>query len=139
MSLTALLIATAALEENVCYLFAVGANVMVQSAVVAGVHRRPEKRGIHLESNHIKKTGKVIDVLMDIESAYSGKLIGRSHRDESFPGELKDTEMDWWNGEMESYDDARLNDIKMNRGIPWLQRRGNEKETRQRLGGANIA
>jgi hypothetical protein len=116
---TALLIAAAVLEENAWYLLAVGAIGMAQNAIVAGVCRGPEKRGIHLKSIHVEKKGKVMDVLMNIESAYPGKNIGRSLRDEFFPGKLEDIEVDWWDGNKEAYDNVRLNDEDMDRGMPW--------------------
>jgi hypothetical protein len=109
---TVLLIAAAALEENSWYLLAVGTIGMVQNAIVAGVHRRPEKRGIHLENVHREETGKAMDVQVDI---------GRRLCEEFFPGKLKDFEVDWWNGNTKAYDNARLNDRSMNRGIPWNQ------------------
>ena len=72
MARTTLLIVAAGLDENAWYLLAVG-------TIVAGIRRRPEKHGIHLKKIHTEgRKGKVMNVLMVIKSAYSGKNIGRS-------------------------------------------------------------
>ena len=69
---------------------------IVQDVVVVSIHREPEERGIHLKKFHTEERGakKVMDVLMDIESAYLGKNIGRSLVKEFFPGELRPREQD---------------------------------------------
>lgn len=133
---TALLIAAAALDENAWYLLAVGAIGMAQNAIAAGVRRSPEKRGIHLKKIHVEgnRGGKVMDVLMDIESAYPGKNIGRSLVKEFFPGQLEPAEIQWWNGDVDAYDKARTEDEELDRGVPWRLREEEEKIAAQGVG-----
>ena len=113
----ALLISVAGLKQNAWFLLLVGAIGMFQNAYVAGVDRKPSKRGVHLKP--VKKfTGKkVMDVLMDLEVAHNG--IGRCMLREFFPGGLKEEhgEVQWWNGDREQYDNKRIKN-REERGSP---------------------
>jgi hypothetical protein len=52
------------------------------------------RKSIQKEGEQRRGAKKVMDVLMDIESAYLGKNIGRSLVKEFFPGELRPREQD---------------------------------------------
>lgn len=113
----ALLVSVAGLKENAWFLLLVGAIGMFQNAYVAGVDRKPSKRGVHLKSVE-KFTGKkVMDVLMDLDVARKG--IGRCMLAEFYPGGLKEEfgEVQWWNGDREKYNRKRT-EKRAERGLP---------------------
>ena len=119
----ALLISVVALEEHAWYLLLVGFIGMVQNIYVANMDREPSQRGLHLRKVHSESMGKVMDVIMDIESAYPGKNIGPSLRDEFFPGPLKSPdEIEWWKegGDKSQYNEKRLKEHW--RGVPFSRR-----------------
>jgi hypothetical protein len=121
---TALLIAVAALEENAWFLLAVGGIGMAQNAVLAGMPRQSSKRGIHLRKIWTEETGKVMDVIMDIESAYPGRNIGPTLREEFFPGKMtRQAEIEWWKegGDKGLYDNVRIKERNA-RGVPLSKR-----------------
>jgi hypothetical protein len=99
---------------------------MAQNVIVSGVRHHSDELGIHLKKIHSEgyQSKKVMDVLMDIDSAYPGKKIGRSLLEEFFPGKLRPDEEDWWNGKKDAYDKAR---VKANRGVPWSSRSDEDK------------
>ncbi|KAI2742526.1 hypothetical protein DTO013E5_3546 [Penicillium roqueforti] len=81
-----LLIAAAGLRGNTWFLLAIGGIGIVQNVFVAGRSMKPENYGIHLDYVEVFGKTKVMDTLLDVEQKYPG--IGRSMRDEFFPGKL---------------------------------------------------
>lgn len=81
-----LLIAAAGLKENTWFLLAIGGIGIVQNVFVAGRSMKPENYGIHLDYVEVFGETKVMDTLLGVEKKYPG--IGRSMRDEFFPGKL---------------------------------------------------
>lgn len=112
----ALLISVAGLQQNSWFLMIVGSIGMVQNALAAGINRKPEARGMHLDKVETVRGYKVMDVLMDVEVSYPGA--GKSLVQEFFPGGLKSKygEEQWWNGDRAQYNTARLKEP--HRGAP---------------------
>ena len=103
----ALLISVAAIQQNVWYLFWVGAVGMAQNGYVASARREPWARGLHMKQ--VLRLGgmRVMDVLMDVEVRYQGS--GKALLGEFFElSSLDNDEKDWWfNGNRGSYDKKR--------------------------------
>lgn len=90
-----LLITAAGLKSNTWYLLAVGGMGMVQNIIVAGYPRRPEHFGIPLDFVQVFGETKVMQTLFAVEEEYPH--VGRSMRDEFFPGKLNADEIEKWN------------------------------------------
>lgn len=101
----AILVTVAAVKENTWYLIIVGSIGMFQNAVLAGMDRNPRRRNLPLQLTDVIRTRKVMDGLMDLETAHEG--CGRHLVAEFFPGELRDMETDWWKGNTTAYDEER--------------------------------
>ncbi|KAK5660284.1 hypothetical protein OQA88_12824 [Cercophora sp. LCS_1] len=89
-----LLITSAGIKTNTWYLLAVGAIGMVQNIFAAGWNRRPENMGIPLDFIDVVGCPKVMDTLVEVENRVP--WLGRSMRDEFFPGELNEKEEEIW-------------------------------------------
>ncbi|KAI9767031.1 MAG: hypothetical protein M1840_005990 [Geoglossum simile] len=89
-----LLVTAAGLKVNTWYLLGVGSIGMVQNVIVAGASRRPSAFGIHLKYRESFFRPKVMEALMDTEKQYP--QVGRSLLPTFFPGDLKESETDWW-------------------------------------------
>ncbi|KAI9167880.1 hypothetical protein HJFPF1_04021 [Paramyrothecium foliicola] len=89
-----LLITAAGLKENTWFLLAVGGIGMFHNIAVAGWSRRPESFGIPLEFVKVVGDHKAMPALFELEELYPG--IGRSMRDEFFPGTLTPAEIQKW-------------------------------------------
>jgi hypothetical protein len=89
-----LLIAAAGLKEHTWFLLAIGGIGIVQNVFVAGRSMKPENFGIHLDYVKVFGKTKVMDTLLDVERSYPG--IGRSMRDEFFPGNLRPDGVQAW-------------------------------------------
>jgi len=100
-----LLITSSGVEKNAWFLMAVGGVGMIQNAYVAGIRRSPAARGLYLKKMDHLSGKKVMDVLMDLEVTYNG--LGMRLLEEFFPGELRQEEKDWWNGNREQYEKVR--------------------------------
>jgi hypothetical protein len=103
----AFLITVTSLRQNTWYLLAVGGIGMIQNVVVAGARRSPSANGIHLKRIEKFEQRKVMDALMDLETAYP--TVGRSLVPEFFSDArgLKPVERKWWDGTKEEYEEAR--------------------------------
>ncbi|KAI9677621.1 MAG: hypothetical protein M1817_006575 [Caeruleum heppii] len=113
----ALLVSVAGLKQNSWYLLAVGAIGMAQNALLAGVSRRPEDRGIHLTRVEGIARKWVLDVLMDVEVSYppAGRTLIHEYFPNGFtPGSAEDA---WWSGNRKEYDDLRWRE-REERGWP---------------------
>lgn len=102
---------------------------MAQNAILAGMPRQSSKCGVHLRKVWTEETGKVMDVIMDIESAYPGKNIGPTLLKEFFPGKTtRRAEIEWWRegGDKSLYDHDRI--AQKNRGVPFSRRPEGEKD-----------
>lgn len=89
-----LLITAAGIQTNTWYLLAVGAIGMVQNIFAAGWNRRPANMGIPLEFDKVVGCQKVMETLVEVEKLVP--WLGRSMRDEFFPGELNEAEKKKW-------------------------------------------
>jgi hypothetical protein len=89
-----LLVTAAGLKINTWYLLGVGSIGMVQNVIVAGASRTPSAFGIHLKYKESIFRPKVMEALMDTEKEYP--RIGQSLLPTFFPGNLKDSEKEWW-------------------------------------------
>ncbi|KAN0069078.1 hypothetical protein V8E54_012707 [Elaphomyces granulatus] len=89
-----LLITAAGLKTNTWFLLAVGGIGIAQNIFVAGWQRRPENFGIHLDFMNVFGHTKVMNTLFEVEEDYP--RLGRSMRDEFFPGKLRVHEMQRW-------------------------------------------
>jgi len=100
------LITVTALNQDPWYLLAIGGLGMVQNVVAAGARRDNGTSGIHLDKIESFKQSKVMDALMDSESAYAG--VGRVLLEEFFPnGSLRLPERQWWEGNRSAYEEHR--------------------------------
>lgn len=90
-----LLIAASGLTTNTWFLLAVGGLGILQNIFVVGGVRQPESFGIHLSYITVFGRTKVMKTLLDVEMEYP--RLGRSMRNEYFPGGLYEDEMKVWN------------------------------------------
>ena len=90
----ALLITSAALENNTWFLLAVGGLGILHNSFVAGWRRKPDSFGIHLEPVEFLVGPKVMGVLMNTEKNHPH--IGRSMLPIFFPGKLWENEEREW-------------------------------------------
>ncbi|KAH8646932.1 hypothetical protein BGZ60DRAFT_329228, partial [Tricladium varicosporioides] len=115
----ALLITVAGLKSHTWYLLLVGGMGMFQNAMVAGISRDPRKRNLPLIYLDTIISRTVMDGLMDLEVTHTNA--GRCLRQEFFPGEILETEVEWWNGAwkegISEYDRKRMED-STRRGKP---------------------
>jgi len=107
---TVFLLTVAGLKQNAWYLLTVGELGMIQNVIVAGARREESTYGIHLEKIETIERQKVMDALMDLETAY--KTVGRSLVPIFFSdiNSLRSAETRWWNGDKEAYDGLRKSD-----------------------------
>lgn len=110
----ALLISVSALQANTWYILIVGGVGMFQNAFLAAMEVKPELRNLPLELIETIATRKVMDGIMDLEAGYG---CGKQLRQEFFPGELREDERKWWEGNTASYDEERTSN-KAWRGPP---------------------
>ncbi|KAI6091553.1 hypothetical protein F4821DRAFT_254873 [Hypoxylon rubiginosum] len=89
-----LLITATAIQENTWYLLAIGGLGIVQNVTAAGWIRRPEALGFPLEFVGVCGETSVMGTLIELEKQYPS--LGRSMRDEFFPGKLKPEELVVW-------------------------------------------
>jgi len=89
-----LLITAAGVKNNTWFLLAVGGLGIVHNVFVAGWKRRPENFGIPLEYVGVYGETKVMETLFAVEKDYPH--LGRSMRDEFFPGRLRPDEITRW-------------------------------------------
>jgi len=99
-----LLINVAGPKGNTWYLLGVGAIGMFQNAILAAVELNPKDRNLPLKLVDTIVAAKVMDSLMDLEVTHGW---GLPLLNEFFPGRLRDTEKDWWEGKRFAYDDQR--------------------------------
>ncbi|KAK7425695.1 hypothetical protein QQZ08_007794 [Neonectria magnoliae] len=116
-----LLIAVAAVKTNTWYLLAVGTIGMFQNGILAAIERPSESRNLPLRELVTIERQKVMDGLMDLDCTLKdlddNLKWGNSLRGEFFPGELREDERKWWEGDHESYN-KRRNDKCDIRGTP---------------------
>ena len=110
-----LLISVVGLRSHVWYLLLVGALGMLQNVIVAASSRDFDKRNLNLKEVEVILARKVMDGLMDLEVTYEG--FGEALRDEFFPGKIRKEEIEWWDGNTETYDTKRERDA-VRRGLP---------------------
>lgn len=122
-------------------LLAIGTIGMFQNAYLAGMERPVRLRNLPL--NHVDsiRAKKVMDGLMDFEVQYPGLAVPL--REEFFPGHLRMSEREWWDGRRKLYDDERE---KMEwRGTPRSRRprietiNAMEESTESRLGQSQLS
>ncbi|KAL1885310.1 hypothetical protein Plec18167_001967 [Paecilomyces lecythidis] len=89
-----LLITAAGLKANTWFLLAVGGLGIVQNVFMVGLPRKPENSGIPLEYVDVYGEAKVMQTLLAVERDYP--RLGRSMREEFFPGELRPEEIQQW-------------------------------------------
>ncbi|EEC00054.1 hypothetical protein MPER_00091, partial [Moniliophthora perniciosa FA553] len=99
------LITVTSLKQHAWYLLLVGGLGMLQNAFAAGAQRAIGTSGIHLDLVEEFRREKVMHTLMDFEVAYP-KLC-KPLLDEFFPGQLRENENKWWDGNREPYDGER--------------------------------
>ncbi|GAD91898.1 predicted protein [Paecilomyces variotii No. 5] len=100
-----LLITAAGLKTNTWFLLAVGGLGIVQNIFMVGLPRRPENFGIPLEYLNVYGEPKVMKTLLAVERDYPG--LGRSMREEFFPGDLRPGEIQQWK-ELEEREELAL-------------------------------
>uniref|UniRef100_A0A0W0G089 Uncharacterized protein n=1 Tax=Moniliophthora roreri TaxID=221103 RepID=A0A0W0G089_MONRR len=99
------LITVTSLKQHAWFLLLVGGLGMLQNAFAAGAHRAIGTSGVHLDRVEEFRRGKVMHALMDFQEAYP--QLGKQLLDEFFPGDLRDDEEKWWDGNRKPYDDKR--------------------------------
>ncbi|KIL69225.1 hypothetical protein M378DRAFT_184426 [Amanita muscaria Koide BX008] len=83
------------IKEDPWFLLAIGGIGMLHSVVVAGLPRRPEALGLHLDFEACIAQPKVMLTLKEVERRYPN--IGASMLSTFFPGRLRREEEMWWN------------------------------------------
>ena len=99
------LITVAGWKQNTWYLLAVGGVGMIHNVLVAGAKREASTTGIRLKKVETIQQQKVMDALMDLETAY--ETVGKSLLDEFFPGKYRPAETQWWEGNKDAYETKR--------------------------------
>lgn len=89
-----LLLTASGIRNQSWILLAIGATGTIHTVVVAGVPRRPEWFGIHLDYRAVFVERKVMATLQAAEISYPG--LGRSMLSTFFPGPLREEEERWW-------------------------------------------
>lgn len=102
-------------------IIAIGAFGMFQNGYLAGMQRPTEQRNLPLVPVEAITSKKVMDGLMDFEVTYGG---AERLRDEFFPGKLRESEILWWSGQRDAYDDAR--EAAKWRGVPRSRLKGSQ-------------
>jgi hypothetical protein len=102
-----LLTTVAGLRLHTWYVFGVGAIGMLQNAVAATGRRDFTHSALNLAPAITLSGGKVMDALMDFESAFPGH--GLALVEEFFPGHLNEDEKLWWYGnDRSAYNETRV-------------------------------
>ena len=112
-----LLTTVAGIRAHTWYLVAVGGIGMVQNAFASAVRRDPRTWGMNLLPVLTLSGTKVMDVLMDFEVSNPG--YGLPLLLEFFPGHLRPSEEEWWQGQRSAYDKQREDE---GRNVSQMQR-----------------
>ncbi|KAM7219055.1 hypothetical protein V8F06_005493 [Rhypophila decipiens] len=127
-----LLINLAVPKDYGWFILLIGGIGMFQNGVLAGRELPLEARNLPLRRREVLRAHKVMDGIMDFDSAYPG--FGACLLREFFPGPLYEAEERWWRGDFELYEKARMDD-EATRGTPrrvlqaaLLQEHGGEME-----------
>ncbi|KAK0638265.1 hypothetical protein DIS24_g9994 [Lasiodiplodia hormozganensis] len=124
----ALLILAAGLQTRSWYLLIVCLIGTVQNALVAGKSLHPQDQPIPLILCDEILGNKVMDALMDLQVTLEADplftdataSIVQPLREIYFPGRPREWngEIEWWEGQRNKYDELRIADKKISRGIP---------------------
>ncbi|KAK3305674.1 uncharacterized protein B0T15DRAFT_205127 [Chaetomium strumarium] len=101
-------------KDHSWFILLIGAIGMFQNGVLAGMGLPTVARNLPLRRREVLRTRKVMDGIMDFYTSYPE--LSRCLLREFFPGPLRDAEEKWWNGEVEPYDQLRMDDPT--RGTP---------------------
>lgn len=125
---TVLLILAAGLQTRSWYLLTVCLIGTAQNAFVAGKSLHPQDQPIPLILRDEILGNKVMDALMDLQVTLEADplfvdaeaSIVQPLREIYFPGRPREWngEIEWWEGQRNKYDELRIADKKISRGIP---------------------
>ncbi|KAK4207696.1 hypothetical protein QBC37DRAFT_298206 [Rhypophila decipiens] len=110
-----LLINLAVPKDYGWFILLIGGIGMFQNGVLAGRELPLEVRNLPLRRCEVLGARKVMDGIMDFDSAYPG--FGACLLREFFPGPLYEAEERWWRGDFEPYEKVRMDD-EATRGTP---------------------